>query len=747
MTPLFESLCDPLHLQRAWEFVLQKKAVPGVDKVTWQDYAAAAEENLKALSVSLKEQKWKPEPYLMAMIPKKDSSFREIGLMSIEDKVVQQAIKLLVEPIFEKHFYASSYAYRPGRGHMRAVRRTFHECRTPRNKWVLKLDIDNYFDNIDHEILFSRLKNIIRDAELCRLIELCVKMGRVNNSYQWQDKVIGIPQGSILSPLLANLYATSFDQFVGGLTSAYVRYADDFVVFCEDEGLANDFLERIKSHLKKKLKLDLNVPQLGLVSDGFEFLGIRFNDKCISLSEVKKKEIFQKINSIEVVDNNLSKKYRESLAGIERYYVSVLPMEYTIEFTDALCDSLRDWLRNNPLTPYKKFCSIFSDLPLLGLIDRNYKKTLRDVYKAVKDVDPMTDAQRKALNKKLIHERKLEYIKRESDNSELVIASYGYYIGAGGRGITLHKKGTQVPTPPSGALKHITILSEGVSISTNAIRYCMERGIPIDLFDNHNKHIGTIMSPKYQLMTLWDKQSMFPVESRMHVAKKIIEGKLRNQLNLMKYFNKYHKDMSSVRQAFDIAKEKIEEQLLNLKGINQYENYKNEVMSCEAQGALSYWNFIKALLADDEVGFEYREQRGAVDLVNSMLNFGYSLLYPRIWQAILRHKLNPYLGLVHYQEGNPNLVFDFIELFRQQAVDRVVISMIQKHERLKLKDDGWLDDSAKALLAQNVFERFHRYEKYRGKDARFIDIIDAQIKEFIDYMVEGKTYRPYIAKW
>lgn len=129
-----------------------------------------------------------------------------------------------------------------------------------------------------------------------------------------------------------------------------------------------------------------------------------------------------------------------------------------------------------------------------------------------------------------------------------------------------------------------------------------------------------------------------------------------------------------------------------------------------------------------------------------MLNYGYSLLYPRIWQAILRKRLNQYIGFMHYAEGNPNLVFDVIELFRSQTVDRVVISMIQNKEHAAMAN-GLLDEATRNQLTRHVLERLNRYEKYRGEDRRLSEIIEWQVGELVSAIVSGTTYRPYIAKW
>ncbi len=310
----------------------------------------------------------------------------------------------------------------------------------------------------------------------------------------------------------------------------------------------------------------------------------------------------------------------------------------------------------------------------------------------------------------------------------------------------MRKKGTAIPIPPSSALKHITILSDGVTISSNAIRFCMSKGIPIDFFDKGCQHLASITSPKYLQTTNWDSQKLLSTEKRLHISKKIIEGKLKNQINLIKYFHKYHKGLYSLNEHYTLVEERIQDMISKIKMTDEFNKYKDLLMSYEAQGALAYWDYIRALIEDDNVGFECRIKQGATDLVNSMLNYGYSIIYPRVWQSILKHKLNPYIGFIHYQEGNPNLVFDIMELFRSQAVDRVVISMIQKKEKLELKN-GRLDEQTRALLIKNIYERLNRYEKYRGKECRLLDIIDIQIKEILEYIDSDKTYRPYIAKW
>lgn len=130
-----------------------------------------------------------------------------------------------------------------------------------------------------------------------------------------------------------------------------------------------------------------------------------------------------------------------------------------------------------------------------------------------------------------------------------------------------------------------------------------------------------------------------------------------------------------------------------------------------------------------------------------MLNYGYAILYARVWQTILYRKLNPSESVLHVkQAGKPTFVYDVVEIFRAQTVDRTVVTLIQKKEPL-LIHKGLLDEPTRKLLVANILERLNRYEKYRSKECRLNDIISLQIKEIAEFIEWGSTYKPYIAKW
>ena len=171
------------------------------------------------------------------------------------------------------------------------------------------------------------------------------------------------------------------------------------------------------------------------------------------------------------------------------------------------------------------------------------------------------------------------------------------------------------------------------------------------------------------------------------------------------------------------------------------------LLGYESQVAIAYWDYIRDMLADDDIGFVRREHKGATDLMNSMLNYGYAILYVRVWQALLAAHLNPYESIIHVRQPHkPTLVYDVVEIFRSQVVDRVVISLIQKGQDLAVKD-GFLTDDTRQLLVKSVMERLARYETWQGKELKMEQIIQLQAKMLAKSFEAKEKFKPYVAKW
>lgn len=750
----FNSLTSLVSLHNAWKAVRGKNSAGGIDGVSVAEFEQNLMDNLTELRYELITKTWNPEPYLRISIAKNETERRKLGLLTIKDKIVQQAIKMAIEPRMETLFLPNSFGYRPEKGPERAVRKMKQELLRFKLGYVAKLDVDDFFDTVNHELLLNKLSLFLKDKNLLRLIELCIKAGNVNSKLKWNESKQGLPQGAVLSPLLANFYLHSFDQFVVKMVRGYVRYADDFVIITKSKEEIEEVIKKIEKELEDNLLLKLNKPVINNIHEGVEFLGISVSATGLSLSAKKKKDIQQKIGSIEFTKYALSAKSLETLQGLKNYYAKLLPQDILQECDMVLMNRLEALVKKNCNSiPSKKilleslgnmeFFSLNSNLRKNQLMQQLANTYL--IHKGKKQKKP----EKVRTNQKLIADKKREYQKLENANSELVVSTPGSYIGATYKGITVKLK-SKVLNQPSAALKHITVIGKGVSISSNALMYCMEHKIPIDFFDSKGKQYASVLTPIFVEDALWSKQVELPLERRVKLASSIVYGKLKNQQNLIKYYYKYHKGvLDHLPESYADAMLRLDKVIKEVKLFDEIsEDYSVSLMALESQGAVAYWAYIRDLIIDDDVGFVRREHQGATDLFNSMLNYGYAILYARVWKKILAAKLNPSIGVLHAQQsGKPTLVFDVVEIFRSQAVDRVVISLIQKKTALEVSE-GMLTDSTKRALIRAILERLNRYEKFRGEEITLDQIILKQARDIAAYIKgDKKTFKPYIAKW
>jgi CRISPR-associated endonuclease Cas1/group II intron reverse transcriptase/maturase len=686
---------------------------------------------------------------------KTPDEMRKLGMTAIRDKIVQHAIKSVIEPRYEKIFLGNSYGYRPGKGATKAIRRVLAECHRSQYKYILRLDIDNFFDTIDHEILQKRLIATGTEAEIVRLIMLCVQMGKVKrNSLEWVETEYGTPQGAVLSPILSNLYLHSFDQFAVSKNVPYVRYADDFLFLTETKEQAEEILAKTESHLKEKLKLALNQPpEIIDLNDGFDFLGITIKDKKASITEKKRADLTDRINTLDFDMDGFPLKSNRVWEGFSNYYGKLLPQEDLEYFDSVLLKRLITIVHEQFETFGSKSnlqfaLSTFSFLSLqYQLKKKQFSSEIIAEYIGEKLKDKQEIDAKK--NRKLIQERKKEYRKLEAETSGLLVNKPGMFLGLTSRGVTISQKGKVVAQHHPDNLSQIVITGQGVSMSSNLISFCLSRKIPIDFFDNQGTHLGSIINSKYMQNTFWAKQAAADELLRNTIALGILEGKIKNQHALLKYFNKYHKSHYPQLQSKMEMMDKVAEdfKIWRKTAKTADGDFLQKLLGHEAQVAIRYWDYIRELFSDDQVHFEQREHQGAKDLVNSMLNYGYAILYVRVWQALLAAHLNPFDSLIHaHREGKPTLVYDMIEIFRSQVVDRVVISLVQKGQDLEVRN-GLLTDQTRQLLVKSVMERLARYEKYQGEEMKMEQIILRQAKLLAKAFEGTDKFKPYVAKW
>lgn len=262
----------------AWYKVAANKGAAGVDGQSIERFRHKAATYLEELSESLKSGTYLPQPVKRVEIYKAPGKTRPLGIPVVKDRIVQTALKLAIEPIFEKEFEESSYGFRPERGckdALREVDRLIKEGFTH----VVDADLASYFDTIPHDRLMASVKTRISDGRLLELIYGYLKQDVVSELKRWTP-VGGTPQGAVVSPLLANLYLHPLDRLMRMKGYHMVRYADDFVVMCSNPESAQSALAEIRAWVSENgLTLHPDKTHIGnclLPGQGFEFLGYRF---------------------------------------------------------------------------------------------------------------------------------------------------------------------------------------------------------------------------------------------------------------------------------------------------------------------------------------------------------------------------------------------------------------------------------------------------------------------------------------
>ena len=275
---LMDKVFAPKTLALAWAKVRANKGVAGVDGQSIKRFAVRQDEYLAELSMALREGSYSPQAVRRVDIPKGDGKTRPLGIPTVKDRIVQTAVRLVVEPIFEHGFAEGSYGFRPGRGchdALRVVDGLIKEGFTH----VVDADLQAYFDTIPHDALMAQVEANVIDGGVLELIRGWLKADILKGTASWTPTG-GTPQGSVISPLLANIYLDPLDKLMAALGFRMVRYADDFVILCRTREDADASLAEIRAwvtangltlHPTKTHVGDCRVP-----GQGFEFLGYRF---------------------------------------------------------------------------------------------------------------------------------------------------------------------------------------------------------------------------------------------------------------------------------------------------------------------------------------------------------------------------------------------------------------------------------------------------------------------------------------
>jgi RNA-directed DNA polymerase len=334
------SLIDKVYrdttLNSAWQQVRARRGAAGIDGISIARFEAQAPKYLSELAEQLKTGRYRAEAVRRVEIAKTGGGSRPLGIPTIKDRVVQAAVKRVIEPIFENQFCRASYGFRPGRGCKDALRDVDNLLRQGYTH-VVDADLKSYFDSIPHDRLLARVAERISDGRVLALIDGWLKQDIVHELKRWTPTG-GTPQGAVLSPLLANIYLHPLDEHMLARGYRMVRYADDFVILCQSAHEAQNALAEVQAWVHDNgLALNMDKTHVGdclQEGQGFEFLGYRFEAgqrKVRSKSLMKVKDAIRlrtgRIRSASLQD--IVKELNSVLRGWFNYFQHAVPLTFS----------------------------------------------------------------------------------------------------------------------------------------------------------------------------------------------------------------------------------------------------------------------------------------------------------------------------------------------------------------------------------------------------------------------------------
>jgi len=331
----------------------------------------------------------------------------------------------------------------------------------------------------------------------------------------------------------------------------------------------------------------------------------------------------------------------------------------------------------------------------------------------------------------------------------LVVGDFGTYLGKKGqRALVRRSDGTEEEYPLL-RLSEIIVAKRGVAVSSDLIAEAVQRGVRITFLDGRGEPYALLSSPFLTATVATRRAQMAALgdERGMSFARILVEGKLHNQAGLLKYLakNLRERDPGRYEEVWERVRA-IERERMQVKEVQgaDLSEVRPTLLGIEGRAGKHYWEGVKTLLGDK---FSGREHRGAEDPVNAMLNYGYGILYSKVWAALLQAGLEPFAGFLHTDRpGKPSLVLDCVEEFRQAVVDRTVIALVQKRVRMRM-DDRFLAPKARRTLAGKVLERLEAEVPFEGKKYKLGSVIQLQARHLAAFLRGERGYRPYKFRW
>ena len=367
-----EQICERANMNRAYRKVKANKGAAGVDGISIERLPTYIREHKEEFLVELLDGSYQPELVRGVQIPKPDGSKRQLGIPTVLDRVIQQAILQILEPIYEPKFSNSSYGFRPNRSAQMALRQAREYLRDG-YKYVVDTDLEKFFDRVNHDILMERLSRNISDKSLLRIIRHYLEAGLLQNGI-FEERKLGMPQGGNLSPLLSNIMLDELDKELERRGHKFCRYADDCNIYVKSQEAGERVLKSITEFLGIRLKLKVNETKSAVAHvTKRKFLGYSFRRdselKVANQSLVKFKNRIRELTS-----RNRGRKLEHVIKELNPYlngWISYFRLSANISVFNGLDSWIRRRLRCYRLKQRKRRYSVYKFLVELGVSVQN----------------------------------------------------------------------------------------------------------------------------------------------------------------------------------------------------------------------------------------------------------------------------------------------------------------------------------------------------------------------------------------
>ena len=365
---LYDRMLSTEGLRQAFKKVKAAKGAAGIDGQSIKAFAEEEGMHLIQLGDELRAKTYKALPVRRVTIPKEGGGERALGIPAVRDRVVQQRLLDILQPIFEPDFHPSSYAYRPKRGCHQAIGKVSMFVRRYNLRWVVDMDLSKCFDTLSHDRILEARRRRVRDGSILALIGKFLKSGVMEEGILHESEV-GSPQGGVISPLLANIYLNEFDQEMKRRNYRIVRYADDIVILCRSKAAAENALVKATGILERELNLKVNQNKTRIVhaSEGIPYLGVEIGAAYTRIQDKKVKGFKGKVKKL--TRRNGSGDLQEVIRGLNpllRGFANYFRVANCTGLLGELMGWIRRRLRARQLAMWKKPHRLHRRLRQLG---------------------------------------------------------------------------------------------------------------------------------------------------------------------------------------------------------------------------------------------------------------------------------------------------------------------------------------------------------------------------------------------